>query len=288
MSKASKRVIFGVIAVLFVAAVAFASVYDYDISKNIAAVSELDEPLWTLILDVMGEMPALLFSGFNMVVIVEYYKRKKEHKNRGVILAISYILLVVCGFYPMFKLMKTLALHEVITFGSSLMKYAVYAASGIIVGLIVGFIFLKITSKYSDEKVSNYKNAALTCIGIAVSVLVIINMLKMGFGRPRPWAVFGENVAFSSWYQPHFFSGYRSFPSGHTANATMIIMLAVYFPKKRKWLVPLLSLWIIAVAVSRLFAGAHFLSDVLFGCFFTLLICYIWCRKTGAWHSVKD
>ena len=289
MSKTLKRVFFGVIAVLFVAAVVIATIFDYDISKRIAASSELDGPLWALVLDVLGEMPALLFTGFNMAVITEYYKRKKDQKNRGFVLTVCYILLIICGFYPMLKLVKTLALHELITFGSSLMKYAVYTASGLIGGLLVGYLFISITSKYPDEKIANYIRAAFTCVGIAISVLVIINVLKFGFGRPRPWAVFAETDAadFGRWYLPHLFSGHRSFPSGHTANATMIIMLAVYFPKQRKWLVPLLSVWVIMVAVSRIFAGAHFLSDVLFGCFFTLLICYIWCKKTGAWESVK-
>lgn len=258
--------------VVFAVIATICTIYDYSVSCKIAD----PELLWTKILDVLGELPALWFTGFNIALIMAYIY-KNDVKNKKLLLVVTSILLFISGFYPMNKIMSVTEL------GAPLIVLICTAG-----GIAVSALFIKITFGFGEDSLKKYINAAITCVGIAISVLVIITVIKVIWGRPRFYELNGADVVFSPWYIPHLFSGHRSFPSGHTSNATMIYMLAIYFPKHRKWMCPLIGAWIIAVAVSRVYAGAHFMTDVLFGCAFTSLICYIWCRKTGAWSSIKE
>jgi undecaprenyl-diphosphatase len=59
----------------------------------------------------------------------------------------------------------------------------------------------------------------------------------------------------------------HSFPSGHTATATAIALCVLaltstYAPSARRWVLPLLALPLLTL-LSRLYQGAHHLSDVL-------------------------
>ena len=60
----------------------------------------------------------------------------------------------------------------------------------------------------------------------------------------------------------------HSFPSGHVAAATVLygaiaVLLLAYAPSVARWLVPVLVLIPLLVMVSRLYLGAHHLSDTL-------------------------
>lgn len=73
-----------------------------------------------------------------------------------------------------------------------------------------------------------------------------------------------------------------SFPSGHTTLATIAFLLTIYFlidfVKKdfsKKIFVEFFALLIALIAVSRMYLGAHFFSDVLGGFFLGLAIVFI-------------
>ena len=57
-------------------------------------------------------------------------------------------------------------------------------------------------------------------------------------------------------------TGY-SFPSGHTTTATAVFGQTAIYQKSRKWLVACCAVFILLVAFSRNFLGAHTLQDVL-------------------------
>lgn len=72
------------------------------------------------------------------------------------------------------------------------------------------------------------------------------------------------------------------FPSGHTTLATIAFLLTIYFCKDlikkdayRKIFVEFFALIIALIAVSRIYLGAHFLSDVIGGFFLGLAIVLI-------------
>ena len=86
-------------------------------------------------------------------------------------------------------------------------------------------------------------------------------LLKLGFGRPRP--VFEQPLVILTTY---------SFPSGHAAYSTMLYgLLAAYVAHRvDRWQWRLVSVLVCGaivalVAFSRLYLGAHFLTDVLAG-----------------------
>jgi membrane-associated phospholipid phosphatase len=101
---------------------------------------------------------------------------------------------------------------------------------------------------------AGYVFAAVAVAGI------IANLTKSIIGRARP-KLFDETGTMSF----DFFSGdsnWASFPSGHATTAMALgVALALLFPRLR-WVFLCLCFWI---AVSRLFVGAHYPSDVIAG-----------------------
>ena len=80
--------------------------------------------------------------------------------------------------------------------------------------------------------------------------------IKIAAGRSRP-----SVEVDAGWNGPRFSSKYNAFPSGHTAASTAFFA-ALYFARPRIGLlfVPIPML----IAFSRLYLGAHHLSDVVF------------------------
>lgn len=85
---------------------------------------------------------------------------------------------------------------------------------------------------------------------------VTTRMIKIATGRARP-SVKTESV----WKGPAFSANYNAFPSGHTASSTAFF--ATLFLARRKIGAPFLVIPA-AIALARIFAGAHYLSDVVF------------------------
>ena len=92
-------------------------------------------------------------------------------------------------------------------------------------------------------------------------------VVKIATGRARP-TVQTE----SSWNGPRLTARYNSFPSGHTAASTAFFATLVF----AGWrigagllLVPLL------IGVSRMYVGAHYLSDAICGALMGLLTAWV-------------
>lgn len=94
--------------------------------------------------------------------------------------------------------------------------------------------------------------AAFFLVSLALSAGVV-QVLKGLFARARP----GDIMVVSD---------FGSFPSGHTANAmTLAVVLVLLFP--RVWVGIAGGLWVCAMAASRTYVHAHWLSDTLGGAF---------------------
>ncbi len=111
--------------------------------------------------------------------------------------------------------------------------------------------------------------SAFMFLSVALSG-ILGNLLKRLFGRGRP-RVFDELGAFH--FEPFAgSSAFESFPSGHSVTDGAIMMgFAVLFPALR---IPLLVGGFI-LAMTRVFVGAHYLSDVIAGYSFGMWYAYM-------------
>ena len=137
------------------------------------------------------------------------------------------------------------------------------------------------------------KNAWIPFICVYAVLLIVliaaIPILKDNMHRPRFRTVVQGIVPFHNWYQKcsnyqdyinaYGYGGdeFKSFPSGHTGEASILIVIAAFAPlaneKIKKYQLPLFigaCAFVVVVALGRIMAAAHYLSDVSMGATLTL------------------
>ena len=132
------------------------------------------------------------------------------------------------------------------------------------------------------------------CIYIVLLIVLVaaIPILKDNMHRPRYRLISRTDlVAFHQWYQacPEYESlieatgcfpdDFKSFPSGHTGEAAILIVIAAFMPiadeKLKKYQLPMFigaCVFVAFIGFARICAAAHFLSDVSMGATLTLII----------------
>ncbi len=132
---------------------------------------------------------------------------------------------------------------------------------------------------------ANAVKVALVGALLVVSVLIVFNLMKMGWGRERFHEMLPPYEGFSAWPFPQKFTAdnaFMSFPSGHAAQSSTILMITLLpclFSRlwsKRMWLYLIAYAWIVPVCLSRVIMGAHFASDVVVGFLITYLLFQFW------------
>jgi membrane-associated phospholipid phosphatase len=105
--------------------------------------------------------------------------------------------------------------------------------------------------------VFGYHFLALRLVLAGSGAIVLVSIAKQLVGRPRPLDLISGIV-------PRSLDGLGyGFPSGHTAVATALaITLWPVVTKKYRWL---LGLWVLMVAVSRMYLGVHAPLDIVGG-----------------------
>ena len=101
-------------------------------------------------------------------------------------------------------------------------------------------------------------------------------VVKFATGRARP-SVKTE----VHWNGPRFSSKYHAFPSGHVAASTAFF--ATLFLARKRIAAPLLLIPIL-IALSRMVAGAHYLSDVTFAAILGVICAIV----TAHWLSIRN
>ena len=107
--------------------------------------------------------------------------------------------------------------------------------------------------------------------------------IKVASGRARP-SVRTE----AHWNGPRFSSKYHAFPSGHTASSTAFFV--ALFLARKKIGGPLLLIPIL-IGLSRMFVGAHYLSDVTFAAMLGVLcafLCAHWLSIRNRYSAIAD
>ena len=129
-----------------------------------------------------------------------------------------------------------------------------FLGTGLVVLVIVGVaaLFLYLT----QHRYSAWLLLASTAGGI-----ILNNVLKLGFARPRPTVLEWQAHAMSS-----------SFPSGHAMSAAVVYGTVAYLAARlqhRRWArvttMVVAAIMIFLICLSRLYLGVHYPSDVLAG-----------------------
>ncbi len=124
----------------------------------------------------------------------------------------------------------------------------------------------------------------------AIALTAGVSLFKVIFHRPRFRAVMGSALDYYPWYERcgnykelMEINGlaeeeFKSFPSGHAASSIGFPLFALFLPlfskKYAKWSLPAFGCGLafaLLVMFSRLFVGAHYLSDVSMGSMITLV-----------------
>ena len=131
---------------------------------------------------------------------------------------------------------------------------------------------------------------------LCLALLLIIPVIKDNMHRPRFRYLVSHDInLYHAWWEPFKEYGdyideaakvtgeeFKSYPSGHTAEASIFFVPVVFLPlaheKFKKYQLPLFlggCGLVLLVALARILAAAHFLSDVSWGAFIMLTLTFI-------------
>ncbi|MCI7805666.1 MAG: phosphatase PAP2 family protein [Spirochaetales bacterium] len=254
----SRIVIFSV-AVLIVMMFACGSVFDRELSELLVDMQSGPALFFTS----FGEYPAAmgLAAAGTMLIM---------GKNRGLLGIIQVITgawLILSGAVMAVILpMAYMGLHP--------------AAATAVGSAVTVLTVLSLRSALSGKDKRFLIRMAVLFILVILLDIVIVNIIKNVQARPRMRLIMtDESVCFLNWWE----SGralrdslmkagvsaeeFRSFPSGHSANASLIMLFSLLPASGRKRNLFFMAgvIWTLAVALSRIIMGAHFLSDTATG-----------------------
>lgn len=129
-----------------------------------------------------------------------------------------------------------------------------------------------ISFKFSKSPVFKHKCERVfewACVTLAslIAASIPVEALKIAIGRARPEMIDTLGAfAFSPFAMVYV---YESFPSGHAMTAGVLAITSAYYLPRYRWFIMILCM---LLALSRVFAGAHYPSDVLIGFSFGALV----------------
>lgn len=263
-----KLLIFTSIMVVILGVLAIGDL-DYTVSKNIINRHSLFGEFF----NILGEVPANLAMLIGTTIL--FGSRKKKGKVSTILkaaIAIPFMFLVseltvVNSVRYIFEFSET---------GFPKWALAISAFGGLLLfGTAVYALF-----KFRPEQFMKWRKQGLILLLLVIMEILIVNVLKIIWARPRMRSITSVEQ-FKHWYEingPMNSEEFKSFPSGHTANAFAMLAYTLFIPKDRKVLMRNFTmfaiLWGVCTALSRVILGAHFLSDVFVGGYVTILVFY--------------
>lgn len=215
---------------------------------------------WAKLLEMYGELPGLIVV---LIGIHIYVVTLKESSNLKTILFTGFLLTTgsLVTIYIFWAL--SLAITEGNIVFNQNRNYFFLAA--ILLNIFISILFKK---KYKFSKMS-VLFSRLSFKMFFYGYLLLVQPLKIFWGRIR-FRDLAENYSnFTAWYVPNGITGNQSFPSGHAAMGFLMMALFVFVMDKEFYkriiLKGIIISWALAVCISRVVIGAHFASDVLFG-----------------------
>lgn len=271
-----RQTLYGAIIVT-AALIALGSFVDYPLSS---ALYDASNP-FALFFAAYGAIPAPL--GCVAAGTLFVCGRSRDRKMAGMLQSIGGMLLLLVGallvcFLP-----------------------AVYLPVSPVVLAVVGLVLsagtillVRRLAKDADRAVIN--RVALAILLAILCELVVVNLIKVRWGRPRmrlvvshpeayffPWWRRGTALKESLLAAGVAADEFKSFPSAHTANAATMLLLGLaplLQPRLRRYQKALVTfgfVWTAVVALSRILLGAHYLTDTAVGFLIGFLSVYLIC-----------
>lgn len=223
-----------------------------------------------------GEYPSSLgFVASGTMIIIG---RNKEHKVKNILQIILGIWFIISG-----SLMAAMLPTNYLDIPSIL---------SIIIGLTCSILTILLITKLAKntDRQTIIKLASVFIIVIFANI-IIINIIKIPWGRARYRLVaVNDQVYFMPWYQPGttlkdtlvaqgvLKEEFKSFPSGHTANASCMLLISLLpvlsskLTNKKNILFITGFIWTLLVALSRISMGAHYLTDTMIALLVGLIV----------------
>ncbi len=260
-------------AAVFVIGMIFATIFDFKIS---AALTNLDEsvpsitvPIFALIVEIIGEWPSNILGAFCAAIVLRAFIKVKKPWNY-----VGMVLLGAVSVYFVYSSVEA-SVEGIVeladkAFSSTHLVIVIPVAVILSLALFIGVFML------SEKTAKKLLVPCIVCGAMLALTFAGIQVFKMLWGRIRMRQLiseFGDVSLFTPWYKLDPFSGYRSFPSGHTSNAVSLALLPLLFgksiekkfPYAKKATYIAVAVWSAFMAFTRILVGAHFLSDVLCG-----------------------
>jgi len=240
---------------------------DYAISKSIIN----PESSWANFFNMFGELPAML--GLLIAVSILFGGRKKDVKWRNIIgYIVSIPLMLIFSFAV--AIMPINYYFEHAESSVPMLWYGIAA----LLAIVLFVLALLIIKKVGNLKLREMRKAGIVLLVLIIAEMLLVNVVKIIWARPRMRSIESADE-FVHWYKINGISNdneLKSFPSGHAANAFIMLaytMFLPYFKKiKKNWALAFALAWGICVSLSRVVLGAHFLSDVLVGSYITIIL----------------
>ena len=252
-STANKLII--VVFFLWIALAVVFGIYDLVISKFLFNSNDSVAKL----VESFGEVPGALFIIFTLFIMNTNTKiRNKNYKK------LFFIFQIMLSAFLFIYILRTFFVHFGVNF-SFLSLEGIALFLGFALVSLFGFYLFK--TKFRKFSLKNHLFSKLT-LALFILSFVIIEALKLFWGRVRYLDFVNGAGNFSAWYLPQGLTGSYSFPSGHAFFAWVIIPLFLIFTgKKSAWkyvLIILTTLFSLFISYERILMGAHYASDILF------------------------
>ena len=262
-----------IVIVMLISFMAIGSFFDYQISSAVYN----QESWFGIFFASFGQLPAMLCFSVGGTLMI-----KVADRNKKLTLALSYIFGVLLNAFALFGV----AMDPMLYIKEMPLVLSIVIAIVVVVGVDV--MIWRLTDTTSREDI---KKVIWAFVGIMFIEIIVINIVKIPWGRPRmrmisvqpdaffqPWWVIGSEMKDKLMAIGVAAEEFKSFPSGHTGNATCSILLCLLpiicskLKGKENLLFWIGIIFAVVVAFSRLVMGAHFLTDVTVGLTITFVV----------------
>lgn len=280
------RWLYILITVPFIMGLVFGSLYDFQI--NSALFSDPTKNVFGLIFSAFVPSISYAYMAFLGGYSFEFALKERRTLIKVLLIVAAAALVGVAIYFPGDRYASVNA------FNNKALLVPGYISALVIEGglAVLGYFVAKKTNN------KNFLLASLVMVvAIAIALVPAEQILKNVFRRPR-FRTLGviDGARYMNWWEPFkdyesmkalssdpdFSEHFKSFPSGHTCEAAMLVfelpMLAMLFPKlkgKEHWLTLAGVVFALLMGLSRMTMGAHYLSDISMGALIMIVLLII-------------